>query len=478
MRRVSLALILIGLTAVLSPPLAATCGGGGGGGLGGATPGGAEPQVYRVAWKVTAAGSSLPAAPEAALVVAWFPTSSAAARASALQTSRALSLAGARCVADALVTPDHGELHERLKVPAGQEMVVLLGGDGGELGRVVAGEQGLDVRAVEKLLQRAIDEREKSLEESFKAAEKRAQDGDATAAEALRRVWDERCLVPSLGRKAAKALKKLGVEVDKAALDGLGPEGLADPDVRGERAATAGVLAAGLAAEEAGRYREAEGLYREATKLDPADPTALRFLGELYRHHTGQWDLATSTFRRVLAQPADPVSRAVALHGLGKMTIHGGEYARGLALFEQSIATYPLPITYRNLAVYWFSEKQTDKATGYMRQAVALEPEDGYNQIFAAVYLAVAGQKEEARRIAEANAGVLAASYNLAALWAQLGDTKKAMELLRRHFYEYERFDAVRAMEMQEARDDYMFAALHADPGFVELTKLASRHQL
>ena len=28
-------------------------------------------------------------------------------------------------------------------------------------------------------------------------------------------------------------------------------------------------------------------------------------------------------------------------------------------------------------------------------------------------------------------------------------------------------------MEMQEARDDYMFASLHADPEFVELTRMA-----
>jgi hypothetical protein len=52
------------------------------------------------------------------------------------------------------------------------------------------------------------------------------------------------------------------------------------------------------------------------------------------------------------------------------------------------------------------------------------------------------------------------------------------MELLRRHFYEYERFDAVRAMEMQEARDDYMFASLHDDPQFIELTQLAARHKM
>ena len=68
---------------------------------------------------------------------------------------------------------------------------------------------------------------------------------------------------------------------------------------------------------------------------------------------------------------------------------------------------------------------------------------------------------------------MLAASYNLAAIYAQLGDRQKAFDYLRRHFYEYEKFDAVRAKEMTEARDDIVFARYHQDPVFVELTSLA-----
>ena len=178
-------------------------------------------------------------------------------------------------------------------------------------------------------------------------------------------------------------------------------------------------------------------------------------------------------FRQILSQPADPIARAVALHGLGKMTIHSGAYAAGLALFKQSLAAYPLPITYRNMAVYWFSEGKLEKATGYMRQAIALDPSDTYNQIFAAVYLAAAGKKDEARKIAESNQTVLEASYNLAAIWAQVGDREKAMEMLRRHFYQYESYDAVRAMEMKEARDDTVFVSLRNDAQFRALTRLA-----
>jgi tetratricopeptide (TPR) repeat protein len=458
-----------------SVPASATCGGGGGGGNGGVMPGlgggNDAPLVYRVAWRVLSQGAARPQTP---LAVYWLPDSPDEARKSPLQTSRSLTMAGQRCVSMAIVPSDNQPLREALKATAGSPVVVVAAADGAEVGRAPAG----DVKAVEKLLSKALDDRETALEALLDGAEKKAAgDRDGAIAD-YQRVWKERCLAPKLGRKAAKGLSKLGVKTEEADLRLLGPDGLADPDARGRHADVEGVLRQGLDAELAGRYPDAERLYAKAMALDPADATALRYLGELYRHQTGDWKQARAIFARVLAMPADPIARAVALHGLGKMTIHSGRYAEGLAMFEQSLAAYPLPITYRNLAVYWFSEKQAEKAAGFMRQALALDQDDRYNEIFAAVYLAAAGHKEEAAKIAGANQNVLEASYNLAAIWAQVGDRAKAMELLRRHFYTYERFDAVRSMEMQEARDDYMFASLHQDPEFIALTKLADGHSM
>ena len=179
------------------------------------------------------------------------------------------------------------------------------------------------------------------------------------------------------------------------------------------------------------------------------------------------------TFEHLLTMQPDPLSSAVALHGLGKMTIHMGDSAKGLALFEQSIATYPLALTYRNLAVYWNSERQHAKADGYVQKALALDPNDSYNLIFAATYIADSGRGEEALKIAKENEHLLSASYNLAAIYALLGNKGKAMEMLQRHFYQYERYDDVRATEMWEARVDYVFASMKDDPEFVKLTAMA-----
>jgi hypothetical protein len=80
------------------------------------------------------------------------------------------------------------------------------------------------------------------------------------------------------------------------------------------------------------------------------------------------------------------------------------------------------------------------------------------------------GHGDEALKIAKANEALLPASYNLAAIFAQMGEREKALELLKRHFFEYERYEAVRSKEMMEARVDAVFASLKSDPAFVSLT--------
>src|SRR5258708_15840522 len=102
--------------------------------------------------------------------------------------------------------------------------------------------------------------------------------------------------------------------------------------------------------------------------------------------------------------PADPMSRAVALHGLGKMTIHDGQFKKGLALMEQSVQEFPLALAYRNLAVYWNSEGDNVKADAFAQQALALDPKDQYNVIFSAVFRAANGPTEKPPTIPPAHA--------------------------------------------------------------------------
>jgi len=331
------------------------------------------------------------------------------------------------------------------------------------------GEKGqLNLVAIEKMVGGELKKRDDTLKQQFEEGKAKAKAGDKEQAVALlKSVYNEKCLFPKRAKDAAKELKKLGQSVEEVS-DFAAP--VLDEKRSAEIEAT---MLKGLAAENEGRYEAARKLYLQAGAMDPADPAPVRYLAELLRHHTGQWDEARKVFQRLLAMRADPLSRAVALHGLGKMTIHAGEFEKGRRLIEDAVASYPLALAYRNLAVYWNSEGDMKKTAQYVDEALRLDPNDPFNVVFAAVFKATMGQTDAALKIALENEAMLPASYNLAAIHALAGHRSEALRLLKRHFQEYERFDAVRGEEMMEARVDAVFASLRDDPEFLALTAKA-----
>ena len=462
----ALTIVLTVLFAV--SPAWATCGGGGGGGGGGMSGGGggSSPEVYYVPWKVR-----VPKDPPAmGLVLYWFPASKEELQKSSLRASRSLSLYATQCISMELADyriPNAAKLIGDSKLP----VAVLATPDGMPVSKVEQNKEGrLKVELVEKVVEAEVKQREASLDEQLKDAKDKATAGDKDAAVKLyQSVLEQKCMFPKKAKEATKELKKLGV--NEVADSTAAPE-LSAPvfDAR-ESARIDRTMKRGLIEELNARYLTAEKFYKQAHLMDPADPAPLRYLGELYRHHIGNWEKARTTLEAILNMPADPLSRAVALHGLGKMTIHDGEFKKGLGLMEQSVEEYPLALAYRNLAVYWNSEGDLAKGNEYTQKALALDPKDPYNLVFAAVFMAASGHGDEALKIARENVNLLPASYNLAAIYAQNGQREKALSLLKRHFFQYERYQAVRAKEMMEARVDSVFDSLREDPAFVALTR-------
>jgi tetratricopeptide (TPR) repeat protein len=466
------AVLALGLFASFSQDWA-TCGGGGGGGTGGmgsmgpTGPGaGMQEPVYNVPWRVRA--PEVPPVTDG-LVLYWFPSSVQEVQRSSLRVSRILSLYATECIAMEIVdaaTPLGQKLVPGERLP----VAVLATADGTALGRAENKDGFLRVNQVEKLVGDEYKRRENLVESQMKDAKEHVKSGDnAGAIPIYKAVLEQKCLFPRKAKDAAKALKKLGVE-EAAGLANAPdfPSPIFNPAIGARIEST---MKQGLRAENSAQYREAERLYALAHRMDPADPTPLRYLGEVYRHEIGDWVKARATFDAILAMPADPIARAIALHGNGKMTIHEGEFKKGLALMEQSVATFPTALAYRNLAVYWNSEGDAAKTDYYVHKALDLEPHDVYNLVFAAGFMAANGHADEALKIARENERMLPASYNLAAIYAQLGQRNKALSLLRRHFFQYERYQSVRAKEMMEARVDAVFATLMQDPEFIELTK-------
>jgi tetratricopeptide (TPR) repeat protein len=441
----------------------ATCGGGGGGGVGGMSGGGggsSAPVVYTVPWKVRKAKD----APAMGLVLYWFPASENELRNSSLRESRALSLYATQCVSMELADnqiPNAQKLIGDSTLP----VAVLATPDGTPVNKIENKAGKLKVADVEKLVEGEVKQRESAVDTQMKDAGARVKAGDNDGAiKIYRAVLEQKCLFPKKAKDAAKELKKLGV-ADIASVPAIP---VFEPR---QSALIERTMRRGLMAENSGRYVAAERLYNQAHLMDPADPTPLRYLGENYRHNIGDWDKARTTFEAILNMPADPLSRAVALHGLGKMTIHDGEFKKGLALMEQSVEEFPLALAYRNLAVYWNSEGDRVKGNEYTKQALALDPKDPYNLVFAAVFMAAFGEKEKALKIAQENINLMPASYNLAAIYAQNGQRDRALTLLGRHFFQYERYQAVRAKEMMEARVDAVFDSIREDQAFIALTR-------
>ena len=446
-------------------PVWATCGGGGGGGTGGVGGGGRSegpaPAVYKVPWNMWNART----APQKGLVLYWFPASDNEVNKSSLRTSRLLTLYAAQCVTMTVADAKTPEL-QKIIGDSAVPVAILTSADGSPINKVENTGGKLKVEQVEKVVEAEMKQRETSLDTSLKSAKEKIKAGDNQGAIALLKpVAEEKCLFPKKAKDAAGQLKKLGVD-EVGAIPAAAP--ILD---RVQSARIEAVMRNGLRAEIAERYVSAERLYQRAHQMDPADPTPLRYLGELYRHHTGEWDKARATFNTILNMPADPIARAVALHGLGKMTIHDGQFKKGLALMEQSVAEFPLPLAYRNLAVYWNSEGDLEQGNAYTQKALALDPKDPYNLVFAAVFMAASGHGDEALKIARANRSLLPASYNLAAIFAQTGHRREALALLQRHFFQYERYQAVRAKEMMEARVDAVFDSLRQDSDFLALTR-------
>ncbi|MEO5860496.1 MAG: tetratricopeptide repeat protein [Pyrinomonadaceae bacterium] len=456
--------------AFVSTPVWATCGGGGGGGGGGMTGsgsngGGSKPVVYHVPWKTADATKAKPATE--GLILYWFPASKQELNSSPLRESRDLSVYAGQCISMQLAdttTANAESLIGGSKLP----VAVLANPDGTAVKKVENTAGKLKVTDVEKLVSGEIKSRTTDIDAKLADGKAKATAGDnGGAIAAYKEVVAQKCMFPKKAKIASAELKKLGEQNIGAIPDAAD----LSPAVTAKIVNT---MRAGLIAENAGKYLIAEKYYAAANKIDPADPTPLRYLAELNRHHIGDWDKAKEEFHELLDMPnADPLSRAVALHGLGKITIHEGEFKKGLGLMEQSVDAYPIALAYRNLAVYWVSEYDREKGSYYIDKALAMDPQDPYNVIFSAVFMAGSGKKAEALAIAKQHINLTPASYNLAAIFAQNGDKAKALELLKRHFYEFERFHAVREKEMMEARVDAVFDSVRQDSEFLALTRFA-----
>lgn len=533
MARAAFALGSFGLL-LLPSNLPATCGGGGGGGKGGLGAG-AQPQIYTPTWASSLEAALSRAAEGKKGCILYFVPEHATKDHPAFSTKMMADWSAEHPLVK-IPYKDKDPLRAEYGAERSKHRICVCDWFGNAFKRYsVTDAERLPFPEIDETLrfiEKLVEQAQKKAEEALKKAQKLVEKGNLPAAakplgeifsfkgypqvekarpllekveqaaneeiEGALKLEDKKARARELQKIKTKwkglpaVEKKCDEEIGKAT--GMAPEpddedlGLSDrvwSEVLGsiDGSARAPLLAeraneamyAGLDHEIHGRYDRALEAYALAAGLDPLDPIPLVYLGELYRHHLGRWDEAKAVFRRVIALNRNDLAVAVALHGIGKMMIWEGNSEEGLRYFARSIERRPTALCYRNLAVYWNTEKEFRRAFDYATKAFELDPNDGYNRVFYAVYLLMDGRKQEAEQLIQATPFDLSFSYNLACYYAVQGKREIALKHLHDHFYRYEQYEDVRRREMAEARMDINFKSLYDDPDFIQLTALAGR---
>ncbi len=410
-------------------------------------------------WKVLEPQRA-PAPGPSGLAVLWFPVSRDEARGSQLLESRYLTVSIAPCSGFWIVPSDAAaRLRFRYGALTAAPLALLVGADGVELARVAAEKGELRVGALERLLRGELDRRRAVAEARLDEALAKEKAGEVDAAAGLyREIYAQRCLFPGSARKAQKALKRLRQAGGRRRcrtrrsrsptsrrsrseeMDGA-PARRAPGGVRAPHRRRAARLRAGACR----RSRRSGG---DAVPGRVPPPPLRRLAAG-----------ARSCSSEILARPADAVSRAVALHGLGKMTIHAGEFVRGVAHVRgvgrrvSAAAHLSQPRGLLELGGPFRQGLGVCRAGAGAGAGRPLQPD------LRGDLLRRPGQDPAEARAGRA--GERAGARGVVQPGGDLGAARtkeKALELLARHFYQYERFDPVRAREMQEARDDIAFA--------------------
>lgn len=199
------------------------------------------------------------------------------------------------------------------------------------------------------------------------------------------------------------------------------------------RAQAQKLIAAGNAAEDAGRVAEAKGMYLQAVALAPQLPAAHLNLG-IACEALGEAEEARASYERVLALEPDHPFGA---YNLGKLDFMQGRLAPAEALLRRALARRPdFPQAWTVLASVLEARGQLEAAAGAIAEAVRLQPEDGGALSMQAGILARLGRFDEAEAAASRAAALQPQDADAQAVHAfrlvDLGFAAEALAPLRR----------------------------------------------
>jgi tetratricopeptide (TPR) repeat protein/TolB-like protein/predicted Ser/Thr protein kinase len=226
--------------------------------------------------------------------------------------------------------------------------------------------------------------------------------------------------------------------------------------------------------ERLGRSKEAEETYKQAIAMRPNYWATYNWLG-LYYQHSGRYDEARQMYSRVVELAPDSF---MGYSNLGGVYVLQGKYQEAIPVLEHSLQVRPTAFCYSNLATALFQMRRYAEAAGQFEQAVKLDPEDyplwgnlgdayywsdgkraeaqeaygkairlGQERLrvnphdaevlsYVAMYHAMRGENAAALKQLQASLGINDKStdllLNAGIVYAQLGDSKRAMEMLQK----------------------------------------------
>jgi TolB-like protein/DNA-binding winged helix-turn-helix (wHTH) protein/Flp pilus assembly protein TadD len=205
----------------------------------------------------------------------------------------------------------------------------------------------------------------------------------------------------------------------------------------------------------------AEKLFRHTLQLNPSSAVARQRYGGALAW-MGRSDEALAEIR--WAQELDPLSLTYRINE-GQTYYHRRDFRRATELLRQTVERDPKHFNaWLCLGLSYVAEGIYDEGVRAMRNAVALAP-GPHTRSSLAYALAKSGRKEEALGfIGELESGQLAygSAYNIAVVYAGLGDKDRAFEWLNKGYEERSRY-------MMYLRVDPVMDNLRSDPRFAAL---------
>jgi TolB-like protein/DNA-binding winged helix-turn-helix (wHTH) protein len=220
-------------------------------------------------------------------------------------------------------------------------------------------------------------------------------------------------------------------------------------------------LALGRLEQDEWDWAAADKAYKRAIELGPSLTAARldysQFLATMMRHSE-----ALNEIKR--AQELDPMSIPLKRREAWLLYLarRGGE---GIALL-QGMGPASSPGVHRALGFMYEASGSPEQAVKEFRHAIAIDGENTGNLCYLAGALAVAGRKKEALEIVDRlnRTKEYVSPTELAAVYARLKDTERAVKLLEKAYAEHD-------LQLQFLNLDPFFDNVRSDPRFQELVR-------